>query len=211
MQDQSSRGKQFFLLRHVRKSEVELLSKLKFWWCWWTESGRGGGIDVWVVHCTYLALQKRCLLFYGSSWPLSTDKLQYCKWAQFMRSTLLVPADKHYLTQIDYFYYPRFYFLYCYGLETVFNLILIYIWKLVILVRKLTLQKARRDMFCMTDIVGLFVILGESFIRMSSSLYTEIYKKNTDSAHPDHCPSPLDYFIVFPSTSNSRNVSLQVV
>ena len=26
-----------------------------------------------------------------------------------------------------------------------------------------------------------------------------------------HCPSPSDYFIVFPSTSNSRNVSLQVV
>jgi hypothetical protein len=61
------------------------------------------------------------------------------------------------------------------------------------LVRKLTLQKARRDMFCMTDVVGLFVILGESFIRMSSSLYTEIYKKNTDSAYPDHCTSPLPF------------------
>ena len=29
----------------------------------------------------------------------------------------------------------------------------------------------------MMDVVGLFVILAESFIRMSSYLYTEIYKK----------------------------------
>jgi hypothetical protein len=41
-----------------------------------------------------------------------------------MRRLLLVPADKHYFTLIDYFYYLRFYFLYCYGLETVFYLIL---------------------------------------------------------------------------------------
>ena len=31
----------------------------------------------------------------------------------------LVPAVKHYFTRIDYFY-CRFYFLYCYGLEAVF-------------------------------------------------------------------------------------------
>jgi hypothetical protein len=48
-------------------------------------------------------------------------------------------------------------------------------------------------MFCMMDVVGLFVILGESFIRMSSSLYTGIYKKSTDSAHPDHCTSLLPF------------------
>jgi hypothetical protein len=44
-----------------------------------------------------------------------------------MRSLLLVPANKHCFTLIDYFYYLRFYFLYCCGLETLFYLILIYI------------------------------------------------------------------------------------
>ena len=48
-------------------------------------------------------------------------------------------------------------------------------------------------MFCVTDVVGLYVVLGESFIRMSSSLYTEIYKKSTDSSHSDHCTSPLPF------------------
>jgi hypothetical protein len=48
-------------------------------------------------------------------------------------------------------------------------------------------------MFCMPDVVGLFVILSYSFILMSSSPYTEIYKKSTDSAHPDHCTSPVPF------------------
>jgi hypothetical protein len=48
-------------------------------------------------------------------------------------------------------------------------------------------------MFCIADVVGIFVILGERFIRMRSSLYTDIYKRRTDSAHSDHCTSPLPF------------------
>jgi hypothetical protein len=50
-------------------------------------------------------------------------------------------------------------------------------------------------MFYMMDVVGLLETLGESSIRMSSSLYAEVYKKSTDSSHPDHCTSPLPFSI----------------